>query len=141
MKLTLLTILLAAFATADRKPSPAVDALLARAYDMADIEGECAKQACEALNSPAALCTPTKVSTYRAQCQEVMIRSGLKKTMTGEYEQLTPEVEQKLKESMAQARVMVNEGTAERFLGKDGEGNEGLNVEELLRWMGSKDEL
>lgn len=157
----LTAIYLSTLTLASNPSNPVISALLARAFDMVDLEGECARQACTssppilhptpsiqhtyhttgtAMNpSTSEHCTRDMIASYRPQCAGVLCRSGLKSDA-----ELRPEVEEKLREALGQAKGVVTPGMAEGFWSADDKGQgEGMGVEDLMGFMkgGGRDEL
>ncbi|KAH7085773.1 hypothetical protein BKA63DRAFT_560407 [Paraphoma chrysanthemicola] len=134
MRLTSLTFVLALLATAAiaRQSDPIIDALLSTAFEMVDVEGDCAKQACTVSHSDAATqCTPAKIDEYRPRCKEVMRRAGMR---THEQNNLDPAVREKMKDALEKARGFVTEEMAQDFMRGDA-GNMDLEVEKVLQMM------
>ena len=66
------------------------------------------------------LCTPAEISTYRAQCDGVMRRAGIKKD-NHDNVKLKPDVERKLEEALEKAKGSVTPEMAEEMM-RDGDG-------------------
>ncbi|KAF2833479.1 hypothetical protein CC86DRAFT_400099 [Ophiobolus disseminans] len=111
-----------AAASSKQKPArnPTIDILLSRAFEMVDLEGECAKQACASLYPFPALCTPARISTFRPQCADIMRNAGMKKHQ-GRH--MAPEAERALEEALGRAGERgkkegkgIDSGVLEKFM-------------------------
>ncbi|KAF2786919.1 hypothetical protein K505DRAFT_330011 [Melanomma pulvis-pyrius CBS 109.77] len=80
---------------------PDIDSLIAHAFEVADVDGICAKDACETehmddLNA----CTPPKIDTYRSRCAQVMAGLGIKRPSPT----VDPDRKEQLKQHLANVR-------------------------------------
>ncbi|KAH7095419.1 hypothetical protein FB567DRAFT_586745 [Paraphoma chrysanthemicola] len=139
MRLTSLTFVVTLLATAAvaSQPDPVIHALLSTAFEMVDVEGECAKQACTVSHSDAATqCTPAKINKYRPACKDVMRRAGMR---AHKQNNLDPSVREKMKDALRKARGFVTEEMAQDFMRGDA-GDVDMEVAKVLQMI-RRDEL
>lgn len=75
--------------------------LITHAFELADVDGICAKDTCETEHSDDLdTCTPQKFDTYRSRCAQVMAGLGIKKPSPA----VDPDGKEKLKQHFANVR-------------------------------------
>ncbi|KAF2855921.1 hypothetical protein T440DRAFT_503636 [Plenodomus tracheiphilus IPT5] len=89
MDFTMLLTIFFAFANAavqsslDAETALDLDALIATAFSMLDLEGECAMEICKHFHPSPHCLDPSNVDVYRPQCADVLAQSGLKGVVSG----------------------------------------------------------